>query len=401
MADKKLVLVTNNFPYGKGEEFLENEIWILSKKFRKIYIFTFSKNVEITRKLPSNVCVRKISRDKKKYLIKLFNLKNILMMLKERRYKLDDLKRILKYILLGKKLQEEIKKLQKEERIKDKSLICYSYWLTIGAYGLTFLPKEIKKISRAHGHDIYEEVNPNGYLPFRDEIFNKLNLIIPCSNNGKEYLLKNKCLTDKVFVSYLGTTNQKLNVEKSKVNERVIISCSSINRNKRVERIAEMFNEFQNNFPSSLYIKWIHFGSGKEEKEIIEFCKNNIQNIDIEFRGHVKNSELLKFYRENNVDLFINVSKSEGIPVSMMEAQSFGIPIIGTNVGGVNEITNESLGGLLPKDFTNRELFLKINELLKKDTLEILKIRQRNYNNWNKKFNAEKDYDEFIEKYLY
>ena len=53
----------------------------------------------------------------------------------------------------------------------------------------------------------------------------------------------------------------------------------------------------------------------------------------------------------------MNVSESEGIPVSIMEASSFGIPVIATNVGGVGEIVENGYNGLLlNKDFLNRDL---------------------------------------------
>ena len=50
----------------------------------------------------------------------------------------------------------------------------------------------------------------------------------------------------------------------------------------------------------------------------------------------------------NDFDLFVNMSLSEGIPVSIMEAISFGIPIIATNVGGNAEIVNDETGVLIP-----------------------------------------------------
>jgi len=45
-------------------------------------------------------------------------------------------------------------------------------------------------------------------------------------------------------------------------------------------------------------------------------------------------NDVLNYYASNPVDVFINTSSSEGLPVSIMEAMSFGIPVIATNVGG-------------------------------------------------------------------
>ena len=43
-----------------------------------------------------------------------------------------------------------------------------------------------------------------------------------------------------------------------------------------------------------------------------------------------------------HIDLFINTSSSEGVPVSIMEALSVGIPIIATDVGGTKEIVTKT-----------------------------------------------------------
>ena len=67
--------------------------------------------------------------------------------------------------------------------------------------------------------------------------------------------------------------------------------------------------------------------------------------------GHYPNEELLRYYGSNHVDLFINTSSTEGVPVSIMEAQSFGIPVIATDTGGVKEVVTEGTGSLLPVDF--------------------------------------------------
>jgi glycosyltransferase involved in cell wall biosynthesis len=52
------------------------------------------------------------------------------------------------------------------------------------------------------------------------------------------------------------------------------------------------------------------------------------------------------------VDVFINISMSEGVPVSIMEAQSFGLPVIATDVGGTKEIMTATNGILLPSSPT-------------------------------------------------
>ncbi|NMC40567.1 MAG: glycosyltransferase, partial [Bacteroidales bacterium] len=61
---------------------------------------------------------------------------------------------------------------------------------------------------------------------------------------------------------------------------------------------------------------------------------------------------------------FINVSSSEGVPVSVMEALSFGIPVIATDAGGTSEIVNNTNGRLIPVDFDPKDLAAIIENLV-------------------------------------
>ena len=63
--------------------------------------------------------------------------------------------------------------------------------------------------------------------------------------------------------------------------------------------------------------------------------------------GNIPNERLLNYYRDSYYDIFLNVSTSEGLPVSIMEAMSFGIPCIATDVGGTKEIVDHTINGVL------------------------------------------------------
>ena len=54
-----LILLTNYYPFHKGEEYLESEIAYLSEKFKDIYIIStmVSDKMEQTRQVPENVTV--------------------------------------------------------------------------------------------------------------------------------------------------------------------------------------------------------------------------------------------------------------------------------------------------------------------------------------------------------
>lgn len=54
-----LILLTNYYPFHKGEEYLESEIEYLSKSYKKIYIIStmVSNEMQQTRTVPENVVI--------------------------------------------------------------------------------------------------------------------------------------------------------------------------------------------------------------------------------------------------------------------------------------------------------------------------------------------------------
>ena len=93
----------------------------------------------------------------------------------------------------------------------------------------------------------------------------------------------------------------------------------------------------------------------------------------------MSNQQIIDFYAKTPLDLFINVSESEGIPVSIMEAMSFGIPAIATNVGGTNEIVNQKNGYLIDSESTSEEISNYINNFLY--IIKNVNINYKKYNN--------------------
>jgi colanic acid/amylovoran biosynthesis glycosyltransferase len=74
----------------------------------------------------------------------------------------------------------------------------------------------------------------------------------------------------------------------------------------------------------------------------------------IEFLGQVPHASLLAMYGRGEVDLVVLPSLDlgggvhEGIPVSLMEAMSYGVPVISTTTGGIPELLNNGAGIMVP-----------------------------------------------------
>jgi glycosyltransferase involved in cell wall biosynthesis len=136
--------------------------------------------------------------------------------------------------------------------------------------------------------------------------------------------------------------------------------------------------------------RWVHFGDGPELKRVQNILVNN-QNHETIFLGRVENKIVLEYYSKNKIDLFLNLSTTEGIPVSIMEAFSFGIPVVATNVGGTAEIVNPENGFLLPENPSVNDIKIAIENVIYH-----VEKRNRAYQTWKEKYNAEKNYADFI-----
>jgi glycosyltransferase involved in cell wall biosynthesis len=234
----------------------------------------------------------------------------------------------------------------------------YSFWGMGAGLLVPWLPRGIKSVSlRLHRYDLYEE--ESGYLPFRPSLFARANRILAISESARSYLLEKyqgERLGGKIVVSRLGTA-KPLEADGSLIEGpgRTIVSCSNLIAVKRVERILESLEEL----PLDSDLTWIHFGGGVLEDDLRQrAARIDRPGLSIEIRGATPHPQIMEFYRTHQISAFVNVSASEGLPVSIMEAISYGIPVVATDVGGTAEIVGSDLstGELIPAGFTAEEL---------------------------------------------
>ena len=118
-------------------------------------------------------------------------------------------------------------------------------------------------------------------------------------------------------------------------------------------------------------------GSGTEEKELLALAKKyNLTEKNLNFLSSTK--DVGRFYQEATV--YLMSSHSEGLPMVLLEAQAFGVPIITFECGhGVNKIVKNSYNGYLVK---NRDEKIFCQKLVNYMNLpdEMLNILSKNSN---------------------
>ena len=281
----------------------------------------------------------------------------------------------------------------------------YSFWFYDCIY-LAWMRKKgwiNKAVTRAHGGDLFEERGSlSGKILFRHFQCRYLDNILSVSQTGTYYLQNKyqKC-KHKIKTVYLGSPNHQY-LNPINTSERfILVSCAKVRNIKRIHKIAEMLQYVD--FP----ITWYHIGDenleAKNDPTIPIYIenKNKLQskpNIQYIAKGNLNNEAIMQFYKETPINLFISLSEAEGVPVSMMEAISFGIPILSTDVGGCKEIVTEETGVLIPLQ-TEMKVVAQIVTSFKNGEKNSPIFRKGVRDFWEKHFDADRN-DKLLLKYM-
>jgi glycosyltransferase involved in cell wall biosynthesis len=96
-------------------------------------------------------------------------------------------------------------------------------------------------------------------------------------------------------------------------------------------------------------LSWLHVGgSASEVAQLALETGAQLDRSQFEILPFVPNSEIIGILKAKPGAVFINVSSSEGVPVSIMEAMASGLAIIATDVGSTKSIVLEPANLLLP-----------------------------------------------------
>lgn len=238
--------------------------------------------------------------------------------------------------------------------------LIYSWWSDTSALASVLAARklQIPSISRAHGFDLYSNRHRYRKIPYQNFIIKKSQGIFPDSNRGTEHLINTKFGTkEKIQCSFLGIPFHSGIAKNSEGNVVRLISVSSVVPVKRLDLLLSSLKHIREKFPDFQFY-WTHIGGGTGLPELMSTANSTGSlNGFFRFTGHIPTHEnLLNFYLAEPVDLFINLSESEGTPVAALEAASFGVTILATDVGGNSELVEKTRGVLLPSNPSKEQI---------------------------------------------
>ena len=402
---RQLLYLTTSFPFGKGEDFLTEELRH-AQGFDDYLIVSCHSAPEDsqTKPVPDGMRVVRLnaSPDAVSYLSVLFRpdlLREAIALPFQGQSFFGKLHQLL---FFRRKAQAVYEALCSEvlPSLTGEEIVIYSYWFYDAAMSGALLAKRLRAmgkrvhlLSRAHGFDAFPERSPYGYLPMRRFLLNHYDAVRPCSPSAARAVkdaFPEQC--GKVRTAFLGTADHGLPYgSRSPVFH--VVTCSYLVPVKRIPLFVQALALVS--FP----MRWTHIGGGPQEAEVRAAAEQLPAHVEWELPGPMRNEDLMRYYAETPVSCVANVSSSEGLPVALMEACSFGFPCIATEVGGTPEAVRDGVTGcLLGKNPSPEEIASALEHMARLPEEEYASLCRAARKLWEDKFHAEKNYKLFYEE---
>lgn len=181
--------------------------------------------------------------------------------------------------------------------------------------------------------------------------YENANFIIAVANKIKEKLVEQGFNEEKIIV--IPSTIKVEYFMKKNINKKDFFSKFNIPENSIVAGTLAAMTEEKDPFnlikAAEIVLKKfpeIHFlwgGEGHLEKSSIELVKKLNLEKNFHIIGYCKDN--ISFLK--SLDIFIFPSSEEGIGSVLIEAMACGLPLIGTNAGGIPELIEDGYNGLI------------------------------------------------------
>lgn len=190
--------------------------------------------------------------------------------------------------------------------------------------------------------------------------------IVACSQSEKEAIeeqgIKN--------VTFINNGIKPLQIEK-KVNTSDKITIISVGR-LSIQKNPKLFNDIALEFKDNANIQFIWCGDGE--------LKSELTSPNIKCTGWIERKVLENYLA--NADIYLSTSLWEGLPLSVLEAMSIGLPVVLYNCVGNRDLVenNGFLYNNKLKVNTYINIFLKDKKLIKEQGVNSKKIVKRSFN---------------------
>jgi len=128
-------------------------------------------------------------------------------------------------------------------------------------------------------------------------------------------------------------------------NDKVIVMVGSIKPIKGNIWVYEEFRNLEANWIEMNRLRLLFVGKGSDSTLLKDMICRDRMKDKVRIIDHIPNDKIHEIY--GLADYYMIASDFEGTPKSLIEALFNGLPVIGTNVNGINNIIKDRENGLL------------------------------------------------------
>lgn len=188
----------------------------------------------------------------------------------------------------------------------------------------------------------------------------KVDTIVTLSYYWKEYF--EKTYPNKKVITIPNIVEEPRPIARANDDKEITkaVFLGLICDNKGIFDLIETINEHKEYLKDKFRL---YIGGNGDTKRLCDYIEQHNLSDIIVFKGWVdynKKAELL-----SQSDVFILPSYIEGVPISILEAMSYKLPIISTNIGGIPEIVKDGENGYLHTPGDKVQLFNHIKSVIK------------------------------------
>lgn len=354
----ELLLITARWPLTSISEFLEDEIVHLAKTFDRVTVAPMRPTSQRSSHVPTGVHVDSSLADHLTHFRSYSHLHSRATVALSRAIQPNPVlsafdaevppaedvinTKWLKAYLLGRADSRSVSLWARQRPAPD---MAYTFWLDAATAGLRAAWGDTPIVSRAHGGDAFSEQRGWSTIPYQRAALEACTLVASVSHNGADYLMaKFPDLGDRIVVRTLGIQDLGGVAQVDEGPPWKLLSVSSVDANKRVDLIARAAAHLA---ADGSPVTWTHFGSGPDLDALQALVTQLPSGLSVNLREQVPAEDVHLDLMTGGYHAFLNLSLSEGAPVSLMEAQCAGLPVVATAVGGTPEVCPPDLNELV------------------------------------------------------
>jgi len=205
-----------------------------------------------------------------------------------------------------------------------------------------------------HGADVLVDMQKSAYRRGTEEMLSLVQRVLVRSESLREALIGLGCSPEKIEIQRTGIPLHQFPFRERSVPDNGkwrLLQAGRLIEKKGLKTALRAFAKFRKEFPAA---KFSIAGEGSQFAELQSLTRELQIESSVDFAGFVSQEKLRSLFYSSH--LFLHPSETgldgnqEGVPNSMLEAMSTGLPVFATRHGGIPEAVEQNIGGILVEE---------------------------------------------------